>query len=289
MTVEPYDFRKPGRIAGALAERLTTWLGGVGKLTADRWARQLAYRVELQPQRPESARPAAALARLPEAAVGYRIRLGPDGLQALLALPRPLALVLAAGMVGDPGSQLPADRELTVVEESLGEYLLQQLAEVLQETWPGANPLTVQVGQREANPRYARLFGPEAEVVVCPLAVRGPFGDQEAYWLLPQKGVLDQLDSAQTRPPEAPQEQANRQRIESLVRELPVDVAVSLGTASLPLSSLASLHAGDVLVLNQRVSEPLTARIAGEKKFRVWPGRVGSQQAVQVESLPPEG
>jgi flagellar motor switch protein FliM len=72
--------------------------------------------------------------------------------------------------------------------------------------------------------------------------------------------------------------------METLVRELPVEIVVLLGSVEVSLSLLAQLRPGDVVILNQRVSEPLLATVASEKKFRVWPGRVGSQQAVRIES-----
>ena len=73
--------------------------------------------------------------------------------------------------------------------------------------------------------------------------------------------------------------------METLVRDLPVEISVNLGTVELPLADLARLRAGDLVLLNQRVSEPLAAALAGIKRFRVWPGRVSSQQAIQIDSL----
>lgn len=83
---------------------------------------------------------------------------------------------------------------------------------------------------------------------------------------------------------EASKEAAGRQHLEPLVCELPVEISVLLGTIDLPFSQLARLRPGDLVILNQSVSEPLTALVAGEKKFQVWPGRVGSRPAFQIKS-----
>ena len=74
-------------------------------------------------------------------------------------------------------------------------------------------------------------------------------------------------------------------RVEALVGGLPVEVVALLGTAELTLSQLAGLKAGDVVLLKQRVSEPLSAVVAGRPRFRVWPGRSGSRQACRIDSL----
>ncbi len=51
------------------------------------------------------------------------------------------------------------------------------------------------------------------------------------------------------------------------------------------LAQLAHLRAGDIIVLNQRVTAPLVGEIAGEPKLRGWSGRVGNQQAFQIEAF----
>ena len=73
-----------------------------------------------------------------------------------------------------------------------------------------------------------------------------------------------------------------RRQIEALVGEMSVDLAVVLGTADLTLFDLARLRTGDLVMLNQKVDDPLEATVGGTKKFQVWPGARGSRQAVQV-------
>ena len=154
----------------------------------------------------------------------------------------------------------------------------------LQESWPGVSPPSIRLGPREPDPQYTRLMPPETLVAVCSFAIKGSFGEQVWRWIVNQKALLaflaQALDSRQSRSSET----ETRQRMEYLVKELPVQMVVTLGTADLPLSLLSGLRAGDLVILNQRVSEPLPACVAGEKKFRVWPGRVGQQQAIQIHS-----
>lgn len=285
MTAEPYDFRKPGRPAGAVEQRLASWLRDFCALAPAAWAKHLAIAAHPKFNGLVMAWPDAALAQLPETALAYPVRVSGVDRPTLLVLPRPLLLALVAGALGDTSAELPADRELTVVEESVADYLMENLLFAnLRTTWPGTTALQLTLQPRVANPRYARLFPTDGGVMVCSFAVEGPFGTQPWYWLLPQTGWLDQA---------APAEQglaglaetAGASGIEPMVRELPVSLTVVLGTVELPLAQAGQLRAGDVLILGQPVAEPLTTYVAGEKKFRVWPGRTGSRQAVEIESL----
>ena len=58
-----------------------------------------------------------------------------------------------------------------------------------------------------------------------------------------------------------------------------------LGAATLQVSQLARLRAGDLVILDQPVVSPMAAYVAGEARFLVWPGRVGPKQAFQIASL----
>lgn len=284
----PYDFARPGRLASELEHRLKRWLKAAFSLGAKKWGKSLPFAIEMSVGQLSSFPTSAALERVAENALGFRIGSRPDLGTSLVALPRPLFLGLIAGLLGETPATLPADRDLTVVEEALAEHLLQILwFPVLQEAWPDAEPMTFFLLQKEANPRYSRAFLQEQPIVVCSIQLKGPFGEQEWLWLMPQKSLAARLLS-----PTAPAEETAtisgkppRERLENVVRDLAMEFVVSLGALELPLSEISQLRPGDVVVLNQRCAEPLLATVDGKKKFMGWPGRNGVRQAFQIQTL----
>jgi flagellar motor switch protein FliM len=285
MTFKPYNFRKPDRLAGTLEQRLTAWLRAAGQLAADKGARHLPFRIEMVPRGIEIGPPVEALARLPDAVVSYRAAFAGEPPGMLFVWPRPLALALVEGLLGETPTALPEDRELTVVELSLCEYLMQHLiAAVLQETWTGSTSLALAVGEREPSPRWTRLFVKVEQLLQCTFTMRGPFGEQDWYWLVPYQALHERVNRAGEDDPALIPQDATR-KLETLVGELPVEVTVDLGKVDLPLAQLAGLAPGDLLILNQRLSEALTVRVDNRAKFRGWPGRVGNRQSLQIESL----
>jgi flagellar motor switch protein FliM len=285
MSAEAYDFRKPTRLAGGLEQRLGAWLEVACALAPAQWAKQLPVPLEMTFRKAETMRPADGLAQFPETAVGYTVNANAGESLALALLPRPCALALVNAALGATAEEAPENRELTSVEESVCEYLIQKLLMApMQEAWPGADPLQLALGTREPAARWSRLFAPDDNVIACEFAVSGPFGEQPWYWLLPNKGLPRQLAERHRSETPAPQA-APDHRVEALVGGLPVEMVALLGTAELTLSQLAGLKAGDVVLLKQRVSEPLSAVVAGRPRFRVWPGRSGSRQACRIDSL----
>jgi flagellar motor switch protein FliM len=281
MTADLYDFRNPARLDGGVSKRLDTWLSEACRAADRHWAVHLPFATQCQLTKCDVVLPEDWLAGMPEAALGFQASLGEGGPQSLLILPRTLALALLAGLMGDQPQSVPEDRALTPVEEALCGYMFDHLfVHPFQTTWPGAKPLALRPGPRSNNPRETKIF-PEGEgVLVWSFRVDGPFGQMEWCWMLPRSKWLLELAPA---PPAGPPPEL-RSRLETLAREFPVDLDVTLGTAEVSLAELKRLREGDLLILDQRVCDPLTARLSGFERFRVWPGAAGSRQAVQIDS-----
>jgi flagellar motor switch protein FliM len=285
---QPYNFAKPGRLTTEVEQRAAGWLRAAAALAAKKAARHLPYALEIGLRGLEVQRPADGLARLPDAAAGYGVSVNGSALNGMVALPRPLALAVVGALLGEVGGGMPDDRELTVVEQDLCAFFAGDvLMATLQETWPGTESISIQLRRREPHPRWTRIFPPDDNVVFCTFSVKGAFGESEWYWLGSQKCLLEQFarllpGADKLKPQPGPPEPS---RLRSLVEELPVELTVLLGTVELSLAELAKLSVGDVVLLNQRVAEPLPAYLAGEKKCKGWPGRVGSRQGFEIESF----
>ena len=281
MTPAAFDFRKPP--PGELGRQAAGWLALAARRAASAWPRVLGYPAELKAGPVGSAGAGAALAALPDDAIATLITTGDpvDG-AALLALRRPVLLALLAGLLGDTPASLPADRDPSDLEASLIAYALRSLfLDPLERGWPGSEPLSLTAGPLSA-PRAA-WRGPGTDtVLVAPLTAAGPWGEHPVHLFLTKAGRWDRLAKADA--PPAPEAPADPGPIEALVRDMQVDLSVVLGTAELTMTDVARLKAGDVLVLRQKVSDPLDGLVAGAKKLRVWPGAVGSRAAVQVHA-----
>ena len=75
-----------------------------------------------------------------------------------------------------------------------------------------------------------------------------------------------------------------RDDLEKLVLCAPAELQVRLGKANVRLSRLADLKQGDIIVLDQRIEDPLVAELGGQPMFRGWGCRVGKQQVFQIDS-----
>jgi len=70
-----------------------------------------------------------------------------------------------------------------------------------------------------------------------------------------------------------------------MIRKMTAELRVTLGSTQLDSAEIDELRPGDLVLLDQRVREPVRLSVAGEEHFLVWPGKVGPRQAVQIETI----
>jgi flagellar motor switch protein FliM len=282
MTTDPFDFRKPP--PGVLEWQTAEWLAEAARLASITWSKLLTFQAEPMAGGVVPTTAGDGLSTLPANAVGFPVATedeSDDGF--LLALPRPLVLTLLAGLMNEVVTGILPDRDLTALETSLCGFLTRELfLKSMTAAWPLDDPPRWVAGAGGQPRNVWRLPAADPAVLACFMA-NTPFGELPFHMLFMRSERLLRL--ADPPPMKAsPLVPAERLHIESLVREMAVEVDVTLGTAELTLYDLANLRAGDVLMLRQKVSDPLTASVAGTPKFRVWPGAVGGRQAVQVHA-----
>lgn len=280
MTPAEYDFRKPP--PGDIERNVTAWLTLACRRSNEAAALSLKYPATIQITKVETPSAASCLASFPEGAISVLLA-PPDAATggAVLVFPNPVLVALLSGLVGEVPSTLPAEREPSAMEAALIPHLVRELfVNPFLKSWPGVEPLVVDIGPPSA-PAAVWTGGNEHNLSVT-FTLSAPFGEHPIYLILTRSGRWEELAAVGLSPPVSP---APKSEIEAVVRSMSVDVTVVLGRADLTMRDLSSLTAGDVVVFDQKVNEPLDGLVCGARKFRVWPGVVGDRAAVVVDTI----
>jgi flagellar motor switch protein FliM len=287
MTATPvvFDFRKPP--PGELGRRASQWLTAACRRAVGPWSRTLPFPTELSLTSVELTDVLSAFQTLPEDTVALPLNaVAPAEGTLVLALPRPVLLTILAGLVGEVPQALPADREPTDLEQSLLGFLAHELfIEPLVKSWPQEHPPQLQPGGL-TSPRRAWRGPLEDLILRARLSLKLPFGEYPVYLLIPRSGIGAVFAHGETS--SAPPMAEESATIEEVVQAMPVDLTVVLGTAELSMEDVARLQTGDVVILRQKIDQPLDGLLSGMRKFRVWPGVIGQRAAVVIDSAADE-
>jgi flagellar motor switch protein FliM len=274
------DFTKPRQLTGTANRALSGWLTTACALLEENWQSLLSCVTEIRISRIDSSNAQTAVRSLPDPAFAARIQIGPEGFTSLIAFPRPVLLAFVADMLGTLGDTWPEVKAFTPAETSMVELLFGEIARSISQAWPEIDPIECTLNSVVSRPIRSRIFAPADSLVRATISISTSLGEQSAILLMPREGLngigIVEQDSGEdvlVRPP--PQ-------MRNLAERLPVTMAVELGATSLTLAEMNSLTAGDVVVLDQRIANPLSAAVSGRILWRGMPCRLGQRQAFRI-------
>ncbi len=275
------DFSDPRQLSTAHHRLIQRWQQNSCERIAEGWGAVLAAPVTVRATSIAPVRYRVALKDLPDPGVGIVLTLADSAIPSLLSFPSPLILGILAQMFGEVTGEWPSPRELTCLEETLCDVLVQTLCDSVAEGWPGVEPLRCRVEER-CRPRRCRRLPAESELISVHWEITCGHGTDSAVWLLPRKEIEELLDSEELGGAGSTGQQAD---LEALVLQLPIEVVVELGRTSLSMGEITRLRAGDVLVLEQSIHRPIPAAVGGKSRWSGRPCRVGSRKALQIETV----
>jgi flagellar motor switch/type III secretory pathway protein FliN len=298
-----FDFTKSRGLDPRLENRILTWLDFFRK-SPERLERSLGVVPTIQIEPITSGIFSDIIATWEGQAIACGIDFGIGATTpTMLVIPGTMARALVGQMLGAPvvveepeegaeEEKAEADSEeeapepeplpeLTRVEQSMLELFINEACAAMLEAWPDdTEPPTLNVGSIDVEAARCRFVAKTAPLVCIPIQLTIGGTTAILEWLFPPTAFGGFEEASEVEPtPET------RRNLERLVRSVPVELVVKLGEARLLLRDLAQLKAGDLIILDKKIGQPLSASIGRGSRFVGWPGRVGSQQAYQIEEL----
>jgi flagellar motor switch protein FliM len=282
--IRPFDFRKSRQVAAAPPGPLAEWHQRVCELANEAWSKHVdrPIRWELRSSEPVSF--AGALQIIPDPGLGALLAVGDPPMTTLWTFSQSQALFLISEMLGNRETDWPAARPLTLIEESMLQLLFAELAWAIGEAWPGRASIACRVGDLDRRPARSRHFIPQQQLVGFQFSLTGAVGEATCHWFMPND-PLQRMIAAEWPPETGKAGAPSSQHIEQIAGALPLTMIACLGRADVPMSQLARLQLGDVIVLEQSIREPISLEVQGISKFRALPGRIGAQQSVQITGV----
>ena len=177
-------------------------------------------------------------------------------------------------------------REFTSIELRLITKVVNALLGDLERAWRPIYPLNIQYIRSEINPQFAKIAQEDDTVLISKFQLELEEISGFVSFCIP----LTILQPIKTRlqatfQGEEAADPAWRQALIANLRATDLEVVVPLGKATITASELLELSEGDVIQLDTKFEDMLTARVQGIPKFKGYPGLHRGQRALKVESL----
>lgn len=181
----------------------------------------------------------------------------------------------------------PEGQDFTIIEQRVMKKVMLMGLGNLQKSWDPVQKLTINAVRVEMNPQLAAIVLPADIVIVVTLGIELGNSVGDLHLCLPyamlepireRLQVSFQGNSFET-------DYGWLKRFSARLKEAPVTMSVCLGEKEISVEELMRFSSGDVIVLNQGTTQPLTATVEGVPKFIGSPGTTKGMQSFQIKDI----
>ncbi|GEL06665.1 flagellar motor switch protein FliM [Salisediminibacterium halotolerans] len=197
-----------------------------------------------------------------------------------------IAYAMLDRMLGGQGEAYDKVDNLTEIETKIMTQLFQRTLETFREAWMSVEEFDPVMDDMEVNPQFLQLVSPNETVVVVSFSTTIGETSGMINICLPHvviESILPKLSVhlwMQTKKKEP--DPAEVAALESNLKQAPLEMTVELGHSEITIEEFIQLDIGDMIELDQLIDDPLIMNVDEQPKFKVQPGKIKHNLAVQI-------
>ncbi|HHT9137618.1 MAG TPA: flagellar motor switch protein FliM [Candidatus Wunengus sp. YC60] len=277
--VQHYDFRRPDRFPREQKRRLQKISEEVAKSVGITLSRYLRTSVVVELIAIEEFSYEVFINSFTDVVCANVVNLKPLSGLGCLTIDVGFCLAIVDRGLGGPGKIPQKVRPLTMIEESVVGVVLSNIMEDIKLCWSKLAKLEWSLEKMEMDIRSLQLVPITELMISINFAISGDLGNGTVILCMPVASLEMLMIKAKL-------EKTDRQKeiaiIENVINEVELNATVVFGSTQLSLNELMNLRAGDVVKLDNKITEDLCLTIAGKAKHYGKPGVVGKKIAFQV-------
>jgi len=197
-----------------------------------------------------------------------------------VGVPEQTTLVWAKQLLGDSESESGSDKTLSPLEESLLLDLGTALIEVFFSPYPSSN---FRPTDSLVRGRWPLEVSSTQELCKISFSVKktGAAEGTEAYYLISCR-ELEPITGKTTQVAEDFSPSEIYRAVLNHLQEIPVNVTAQLASTALTFEEMMNLEAGDILLMDRRVDEPIELFVDSQRICYGWPVKCSGRYAVTI-------
>jgi flagellar motor switch protein FliM len=173
-------------------------------------------------------------------------------------------------LLGGPGHPAAENRALTEIEMNIMEGVVRLILRDMKEAWRPILEIDPRLEGSETKPQMLQIVAPGEAVVAIGFEIK--LGENTGVLHLCLPSMMLKMSRAKFdqhwRPRRSDSDGKEGQKVRELVRSVQVTLSTEIHNRNLLIEDLLSIGAGDIMQLDQRLSDPVLLCIGGVPKFR---------------------
>jgi flagellar motor switch protein FliM len=175
-------------------------------------------------------------------------------------------------------------RDFTAIEQKVIQRVVQVVLKDLEQSWKPVVPINFQFSRSEINPQFATIVPPTELIIAIRYDLELDYLIGKITLCLPYS-TIEPIRSKLYARYQSEQLEVDLEWIERVkrqLREVEVDLLIELGKGRVTGRELLQIKAGDTVVLDQNINEPLVVKVEGVPKYRAFAGTSKGTQVVKI-------
>ena len=213
----------------------------------------------------------------------------------MITMSQSIAFAIIDRLLGGQGDTYEVDRDYTDIELSLIEKIIRQMSVLLQDAWSNVYELKPQFMRLESNSRQNQLVSPNETVVIIMLNVKIRDVEGSISFCMPYiilEPILEHLNTRYLFTERKASDDnliQNKKNLINSLRAIPIELKAVLGTSHLSLREIMELQLGDVIELDQKITEKAIVMSNNSSWFLGTMGCYKNHKAIRVDEVLLEG
>lgn len=288
---QPYDFRRPDRIAKDQLRSIHLLHETFARSLASSLSAYLRAYVMVNLVSVEQLSFMEFSQCLPSPTCLVSLGMRPFDGNAVLELNPSLVFPILEMLLGGTGrSSVKVEREITEIEQTILESLMRIILHDLKEAWSAVTAISFSIEEFETEPQLLQILAPNEAVVAISMEVR--IGEHSGMMNIGMPSIiikmLRQKFDQQWSIRKTESTAGEQIRMLNLIQPAKLHLDLRLRGPELSMDNLLKLEVGDVLTFDFPVHKDLDLLVNGQLKYRGQLATTGKKKAIEIEELAQE-
>lgn len=287
--VKPYDFRRPVRLSKEYLSTITMIFEDFAKLAVNLLSTQLRKPVDIKIAAIEQVSFDEFVHSVPSFTLMGIFQSRPlNGMQIIEINPQ-FSLQMIELLCGynevTEESSVSEKTSFTDIERAILEDITKSFLRSFETAWKEITEISVELEYTETNPQLLQTMSPNEPVLLVTFSVGL---DQQRTFInmcVPYiffEEILDKLSFKNWFHSGKEFDSSERGQLSKNLDHVPLNLEVLLGESQMTISDFLEMEEGDIIQLNDKTSKPLTMYIEDRPYYKVKPGMIEDNLAVEV-------
>lgn len=287
--IKPYDFRRPVRLSKEYLSTISMVLEDFAKISVNQLTTKLRRQVDMNMVSIEQISFDEFVHSVPKFTLLSTLTSEPQNGVQILEVNSSICIQMIEILCGqednDYFKENTKKNNFTEIEFAILDDVISVFSNAFKNVWQEIRNLNTEIDSMMTNPQLLQSMSPNEPVVLATFSISLSGNTTFVNLCIPYvffEDILDKLSFRNWFHEGKEADETDHKQFTNNLQPVPVELMTLLGQSEIAIEDFLDMDEGDIIQLNNKTTEPLTMYVENKPYFKVKPGFVEKNLAVEV-------